>query len=235
MNQEIKPGDKILHKTYGWGIVISTGNSIEVNFGEKGNKKLLYRWVVNNCEIIRRDKEKLDFDEPNDPEYINVDLLDSGEAMRNFVQKEKIEIIMRKFSGFKLSESSFRELEKFFMFKANYQEGHKMALRYNLLIECETPSEAKRFINTIVMCLEEIHALPKTAVVETEASVAEKMPSKFPLDCSLMAVYKCTGLEKDTVAIVSSGIRADLQLKRKTKTLYGAIFKEWLILNRTAR
>lgn len=33
MNQEIKPGDKILHKTYGWGIVLSTGNSIEVNFG----------------------------------------------------------------------------------------------------------------------------------------------------------------------------------------------------------
>ena len=54
-----------------------------------------------------------------------------------------------------------------------------MALRYNLLIECETPSEAKRFINTIVMCLEEIHALPKTAVVETEASVAEKCHPNF--------------------------------------------------------
>lgn len=219
MNNDVKPGDKIFHKVYGWGTVISEGHSIEIDFGENGNKKLLYRWVVKNCEIIRKDEEEIDFDELNDSAYINVNVLGSGEAMRNFVQKEKIEEIMSKFSRFKLSESSFHELVKFFMFKANYQQGHKTALRYNLLIECETPSEAKRLINTIVMCLKEIHALPKTAVVETEDSVAEKMPSKFPLDCSLMAVYRCTGLEKDTVAIVSSGIRADLQLKRKNKNI----------------
>ena len=94
MNQEIKHGAKIFHKTYGWGFVISEGrNSIEVDFGENGHKKLLCRWVVNNCEIIRKDEEKIDFDEPNDPVYINIDAIDSGEAMRNFVQKEKLKLL----------------------------------------------------------------------------------------------------------------------------------------------
>lgn len=200
----IIPGDEIIHPTFGKGQVISVANYLEVYFETAGTKLFPLSWVLDNCTVVKK-SEKGKGDIKKTPEQMKLE--------------REIDEIITNFDDFMLSPISIRELKDFFLFKANYAKGHKCALRYNLLLQCESVDESKRFLREIEKGLKQLNTVPKKYLVVSENSLSEELPQDFPLECSVLAIHSCKGIGKDSVAIVSSSVRADLQLKRENKKI----------------
>lgn len=205
----IQPGYKIIHKRFGEGIVISSDQFLEVQFPNAPNVKLQSAWVKTNCKIITPQEEQVEFQK---------EMMRLKSVMEQVIEK-KILNIVDEFKKFSLSEHDLKEVEQFFRFKLRYAEGHKKALRYNLLVQCDNDSEAVRFLKEIEAGLKKLGVLSKKSLIKTESEMEDKPPSKYPLECSLLGIHDCSPIMKDSVGIVSSVIRGSLQLEKQKKDL----------------
>lgn len=205
----IQPGYKIIHKKFGEGIVISSAKFLEVQFPNALYVKLQSTWVEANCRIIKSQEEEAAF---------RNGIICLKNVMEQIAEKKLLEII-EEFKKFSLSEYGLKEIEQFFRFKLRYAEGHKKALRYNLLIQCDNDTEAVRFLKEIESGLKKLGVLSKKSLIKTESEMDDKIPSEYPLECSFMGIHDCKPIMKDSVGIVSSSIRGNLQLEKQKKDL----------------
>jgi len=135
------------------------------------------------------------------------------------VAEKRLADVLEGFKKFSLSEQGLNEIEQFFRFKLGYAQGHKKALRYNLLIQCDNDDESLRIFKEIERGLEKIGVLSKGTLIKTEYELKDKLPSEYPGECSILGVHNCLPLMKDSVGIVSSGIRSALQMEKKIKDI----------------
>ena len=205
----IKPGCRIIHEKFGEGLVISVGDQVDVQFPSIPKIQLRTAWVEANCRIITPGEEKAAFQK---------EMLHFVNAMEKVAEKKLADVVAG-FKKFSLSERGLNEIERFFRFKIGYADGHKKALRYNLLIQCDNDDESLRVLKKIESGLKKIGALPKKTLIKTEFQLNEKLPSEYPLECSMLGIYNCRPILRDSVGIVSSGIRSTLQLEKKKKDL----------------
>lgn len=202
--ERIKKGYKIVHEEYGEGVVIALGDYLKVNFPDKPTMRIRRKWAQENCEIIVPEGEQEKYEKGK------------MDDMRQISDNKLLEVI-EEFKKFGLSERSMKEVEQFFRFKIRYTEGHKKALRYNILVRCDNDNEAVRLLETFEEGMKVLGLLPKKAINVTEEQLGSNLPSEFPQKCSLMGIHDCKSIAKDSVAIMSSSIRADIQRERKNK------------------
>ncbi len=209
IDSRIKPGYRIIHEKFGVGLVISVGDQMEVKFSSIPKIQLKTAWVEANCKIITPGEEKAAFQK---------EMLRFVSVMEKVAEKKLADVVAG-FKKFSLSERGLNEIEQLFRFKIGYAAGHKMALRYNLLIQCDNDDEALRILKEIENGLKKIGALSKKAIIKTEAQLDDKMPSEYPLECSMFGIHNCSPIKKDSVGIVSSGIRSSLQFEKNKKDI----------------
>lgn len=205
----LKPGYRIIHEKFGEGLVLSVGNKVDVQFPSIPKIQLQTAWVEENCRIISPEGERAAFQE---------EMTRFKNVMEQVVEKRLSEVVAE-FKRFSLSERGLTELEQFFRFKLGYAEGHKKALRYNFLIQCDNDDESLRILKEIEKGLKTLGVLPKKTLITTESQLNDKLPSEYPGECSLFGVHDCSPIMKDSVGIVSSGIRSSLQLEKRKKDL----------------
>lgn len=211
MDIRIKSGDIICHPTYGTGTVVSVGKYIEATFESAGPKMISKAWAVSNCSFL----------EKGAPSKEN-----APKSEEQLALEARVDTLLANFDSFRLSDLSYRELRNFLIFKASYWKKHRRELRYHLLLQCENDNEAALFISELEKAPSTLGALKTKTVTLTEQQLDDKIPEDFPLKCSMLAIRKCEGIAKDTVAIVSSSIRANLQLKKQRKdTLWRTVQK----------
>lgn len=138
-------------------------------------------------------------------------------SAKQMALEQKVDMILRNFAAFRLTNLSCRELRDFLLFKASYWEGHKRKLRYHLLLQCENKDEAALFILEIEKALRQLNALQACSIITTEKKLLDGLPDAFPKKCSMLAIQSCEGIQKDSVSIVSSSLRASIQVERKQK------------------
>lgn len=206
---KIQPGYKIIHKKFGKGIVVFSDEFLEVQFPNASNVKLQTAWVEANCQIIKTQEEEAAFQNAR---------MRLKSVMEQIAEKKLLEII-EEFKKFSLSEYGLKEIEQFFRFKLRYAEGHKKALRYNLLIQCDNDTEAVCFLKEIEAGLKKLGVLSKKSLIKTESEMDDKIPSEYPFECAFMGIHDCKPIMKDSVGIVSSSIRGTLQLEKQKKDM----------------
>ena len=220
---QIKPGDQIVHLKYGKGTILSAGRYADIQFGSK-RLRLLTQWVEENCQLLKSGGEEAPEKEeeaaPEKEEEIVRSLLElADELLAELGMDSEPQKRVENFRQFHLSPRSAQELADFFAFRRNYEAGHKRELRYHLLIQCENDAEAAAFIRELEKCLKSLELLPKGMIQVTETELQKKIPGEFPLSCSALAVHHCSAIMKDSVRIMSSSIRGNLQKKKSEKDL----------------
>mgnify|MGYP003290947858 CR=1 FL=1 len=186
---DIYPGYEVVHSTYGKGIVTEVDQYITVKFGSESIKKFQKSWIWGNCQI-------------SVPKDGNVKYL-----------QEKID----KFKRFSLSDQSIQEIENFFRFKLNCMLHDAKSLRYNLLIECENNADSQEILKEFKLVLQQLDKNLDECYICTEGSLSKSIPAGFPLFYSMLGIYDCTSIRKDSVSITSSAIRSSIQLDKEQK------------------
>lgn len=224
-DSKIAVRDIVKHQTRGDGIVIEVNyekkiryklngktqygiGAVKVYFNSLQTEKVLpIEWVVKNCIIVRKNH--------NDHSAADKEKDTDAKVIREINEANSIEKIMKSFNSFSLPPFALKEIETLFWFKINYAKGHKRSLRYNLLVQCDKDDEAVRFINAVQNSLKELDMLPKKTGITKEKDFNDEMNSLS--NYSMLALHDCVALQKDSVAVLSSIKRSDLQKNWENK------------------
>lgn len=234
--RKLEVGDELTHKVFGPGKIIGREedrDSFVIDFS-CGRKVLLCSWVQENCSpagvSVEADKEKArspkGFSVRNESVLSTNSLEDVHDCMT----------LLRETNNFPMDEYSWHELECFFGFMYSYSKSKiETKLRYNLLIQSDETIDGFMLAQMLHVCLMRMKIFNSDDSVKfiTERDILSgKVPISFPESMKMLVINRCGGLSReDSVAIVSSSYRSELQKEKREKDEAWEDFRASSIIN----